>query len=60
MLELHSPQQAAQWLHSQVTGTLHTDSRKLHLSVTVAALESKLTSGFVGTARRPMSRASSW
>jgi UDP-N-acetylmuramoyl-L-alanyl-D-glutamate--2,6-diaminopimelate ligase len=29
MLELHSPQQAAQWLHSQVTGTLHTDSRKL-------------------------------
>jgi UDP-N-acetylmuramyl-tripeptide synthetase len=29
MLELHTPDQAAQWLHSQVTGTLTTDSRKV-------------------------------
>jgi UDP-N-acetylmuramyl-tripeptide synthetase len=29
MLELHSPQEAAQWLRSRVTGTLHCDSRKL-------------------------------
>ena len=29
MLELHSPQEAAQWLRSRVTGTLHCDSRKV-------------------------------
>jgi UDP-N-acetylmuramyl-tripeptide synthetase len=29
MLELHSPQEAAQWLRSRVTGTLHCDSRKI-------------------------------
>jgi UDP-N-acetylmuramyl-tripeptide synthetase len=29
MLELHSPQEAAGWLHSRVTGTLHCDSRKI-------------------------------
>lgn len=29
MLELHSPQQAAQWLHGRVTGTLQCDSRKV-------------------------------
>jgi len=29
MLQLHTPEQAAQWLQSQVTGTLRTDSRKL-------------------------------
>ena len=29
MLELHTPAQAAQWLHSQVSGTLQTDSRKV-------------------------------
>lgn len=29
MLELHSPQQAAQWLQGRVTGTLQTDSRKV-------------------------------
>ena len=29
MLELHSPQQAAQWLHGRVTGTVQCDSRKV-------------------------------
>jgi UDP-N-acetylmuramyl-tripeptide synthetase len=29
MLELHSPEQAAQWLHDRVTGTLQCDSRKV-------------------------------
>jgi len=29
MLELHTPQEAAQWLRSRVTGTLHCDSRKI-------------------------------
>jgi UDP-N-acetylmuramyl-tripeptide synthetase len=29
MHQLHSPQQAAQWLRSRVTGTLHCDSRKV-------------------------------
>jgi UDP-N-acetylmuramoyl-L-alanyl-D-glutamate--2,6-diaminopimelate ligase len=29
MLELHTPDQAAQWLHSRVTGILTTDSRKV-------------------------------
>ncbi len=29
MLELHSPDQAAQWLHGRVTGTLQCDSRKV-------------------------------
>lgn len=29
MLELHSPQQAADWLRSQVKGQLHCDSRKV-------------------------------
>ena len=29
MHQLHSPQQAAQWLRSRVTGTLHGDSRKI-------------------------------
>jgi UDP-N-acetylmuramoyl-L-alanyl-D-glutamate--2,6-diaminopimelate ligase len=29
MLELHTPNQAAQWLHSRVTGSLQTDSRKV-------------------------------
>jgi UDP-N-acetylmuramoyl-L-alanyl-D-glutamate--2,6-diaminopimelate ligase len=29
MLELHSPQEAAQWLRSRVTGTLQCDSRKI-------------------------------
>jgi len=29
MLELHTPQDAAQWLRSRVTGTLHSDSRKI-------------------------------
>ena len=29
MLELHSPQEAAQWLRGRVTGTLHCDSRKI-------------------------------
>jgi UDP-N-acetylmuramyl-tripeptide synthetase len=29
MLELHTPGQAAQWLHSQVSGSLQTDSRKV-------------------------------
>jgi UDP-N-acetylmuramyl-tripeptide synthetase len=29
MLELHSPEEAARWLHSRVTGTLHCDSRKI-------------------------------
>ena len=29
MLELHSPKEAAQWLRSRVTGTLHCDSRKI-------------------------------
>ena len=29
MHELHTPQQAAQWLHGRVTGTLHCDSRKI-------------------------------
>lgn len=29
MLELHTPEQAAQWLHGHVTGTLQTDSRKV-------------------------------
>ncbi len=29
MLELHSPEQAAQWLHGRVTGTLQCDSRKV-------------------------------
>lgn len=29
MHELHSPVQAAQWLHSQVSGSLQTDSRKV-------------------------------
>lgn len=29
MLELHTPAQAALWLHGQVTGMLHTDSRKV-------------------------------
>jgi len=29
MRELHSPQAAAQWLRGRVTGTLHSDSRKI-------------------------------
>ncbi len=29
MLELHSPEQAARWLHGHVTGTLQCDSRKV-------------------------------
>ena len=29
MVELHSPEQAAQWLHGRVTGTLQCDSRKV-------------------------------
>jgi UDP-N-acetylmuramyl-tripeptide synthetase len=29
MIELHTPQQAAQWLKSRVTGTLYCDSRKV-------------------------------
>jgi UDP-N-acetylmuramoyl-L-alanyl-D-glutamate--2,6-diaminopimelate ligase len=29
MLELRSPEQAAQWLRGRVTGTLHSDSRKV-------------------------------
>jgi UDP-N-acetylmuramyl-tripeptide synthetase len=29
MLELHTPQEAAGWLRSRVTGTLHCDSRKV-------------------------------
>jgi UDP-N-acetylmuramoyl-L-alanyl-D-glutamate--2,6-diaminopimelate ligase len=29
MLELHTPTQAAQWLHSRVSGSLQTDSRKV-------------------------------
>jgi UDP-N-acetylmuramyl-tripeptide synthetase len=29
MLELQNPQEAAQWLRSRVTGTLHCDSRKI-------------------------------
>lgn len=29
MLELHQPSPAAEWLHSRVTGTLRTDSRKV-------------------------------
>jgi UDP-N-acetylmuramyl-tripeptide synthetase len=29
MLELHDPREAAQWLRSRVTGTLHCDSRKI-------------------------------
>ena len=29
MRQLHSPQEAAQWLHSQVQGVLHTDSRRV-------------------------------
>ena len=29
MLELHQPSLAAEWLHSRVSGSLHTDSRKL-------------------------------
>ena len=29
MKRLHSPQDAAQWLHAQVCGTLHTDSRRV-------------------------------
>ena len=29
MLELHQPSLAAEWLHSRVTGALHTDSRKV-------------------------------
>ena len=29
MLELHTPVQAAQWLHRQVSGSLQTDSRKV-------------------------------
>lgn len=29
MLELRTPDDAAQWLHGRVTGTLHTDSRKV-------------------------------
>ena len=29
MKRLHSPQEAAQWLHSQVRGVLHTDSRRV-------------------------------
>jgi UDP-N-acetylmuramyl-tripeptide synthetase len=29
MLELHSPQEAAQWLRGRVTGTLNSDSRKI-------------------------------
>jgi UDP-N-acetylmuramoyl-L-alanyl-D-glutamate--2,6-diaminopimelate ligase len=29
MLELHNPQEAAGWLHSRVSGTLHCDSRKV-------------------------------
>ena len=29
MIELRSPQDAAQWLRSRVTGTLHCDSRKV-------------------------------
>jgi len=29
MLELHTPQDAAQWLRSRVTGTLHCDSRRI-------------------------------
>ena len=29
MFELHSPQDAAQWLHARVRGTLHCDSRKV-------------------------------
>jgi UDP-N-acetylmuramoyl-L-alanyl-D-glutamate--2,6-diaminopimelate ligase len=29
MRQLHSPQEAAQWLHAQVQGVLHTDSRRV-------------------------------
>ncbi|MEO7547940.1 MAG: Mur ligase domain-containing protein, partial [Ramlibacter sp.] len=29
MHELHSPEQAAQWLRGHVTGTLHCDSRRI-------------------------------
>jgi UDP-N-acetylmuramyl-tripeptide synthetase len=29
MLELHSPEEAAQWLRSRVSGTLHCDSRRI-------------------------------
>jgi UDP-N-acetylmuramyl-tripeptide synthetase len=29
MLELHTPHEAAQWLRARVTGTLHSDSRKV-------------------------------
>lgn len=29
MRHLHSPQEAAQWLHTQVRGVLHTDSRRV-------------------------------
>jgi UDP-N-acetylmuramyl-tripeptide synthetase len=29
MLELHTPHEAAQWLRTRVTGTLHSDSRKV-------------------------------
>jgi UDP-N-acetylmuramyl-tripeptide synthetase len=29
MLELHTPQESAEWLRARVTGTLHSDSRKV-------------------------------
>ena len=29
MLQLHTPGQAAAWLHSRVSGTLQTDSRRI-------------------------------
>jgi UDP-N-acetylmuramyl-tripeptide synthetase len=30
MQQLHSPQEAAQWLRARVTGALHSDSRRIH------------------------------
>ncbi|HXD42881.1 MAG TPA: UDP-N-acetylmuramoyl-L-alanyl-D-glutamate--2,6-diaminopimelate ligase [Ramlibacter sp.] len=45
MLELHRPQEAAGWLHSRVTGTLHCDSRQIGLGDGFVAWPGAATDG---------------
>ncbi|MDO8767944.1 MAG: UDP-N-acetylmuramoyl-L-alanyl-D-glutamate--2,6-diaminopimelate ligase [Burkholderiaceae bacterium] len=45
MIEHHSPQECAQWLHSRVTGVLHTDSRKVKTGDGFIAWPGAITDG---------------
>ena len=45
MLQLHSPQEAAGWLHNRVTGTLHCDSRQIGLGDGFVAWPGAATDG---------------